>query len=640
VKTSKTEKNDKKLNKVKKPNKNEKEDKKLNKVKNILIKLKYLVEKFGSVFLLFLFTYVAIENLPGNPPPVLKSKLKHNHGKSLKKSNDSEIEKHEKAWTCSMHPQIKKPEKDRCPICGMDLIPVENVGGAGWQLKLSENAVKLASIQVTKVKKIILSKKLNVVGVVKYDERRIRKITSWIGGRIVKLWVNYKGRKIKKNERMLSIYSPMIYQTQLEYIKIYQNLKNEKNDLLGRFKKENLKIIKTKLRLSGFNSWLTKLIEKRGKPYENLYINSPVKGIVIKKYIHEGNYVKAGSQLFDVVDLSKMWVFIDIYERDLPFIKKDQIIEFSTESYPGILFRAEIEYIDNIINPQTRTLVVRATVNNENGLLKEGMFLKGLILQKHAEKHSKPVFIVPQSAVLYTGKRSVVYVQTEPGLFEGRQVTIGHQTGNNYIILKGLENGEKVVTNGNFKIDSSLQILAKPSMMNPSENNEKPGIHQWLNVKHYDVSKTFKKGLGDITLSFYKIHKGLSNDNLILAHKGIKEFLNKIKLLKTKNSRWKILRKNIIKPARQMLKGDLIKDARIQLFDLTKNLIIALKTFKVKISKGVYIHYCPMARDNKGGYWIQNNEEVENPYFGEKMYRCGEVVDSIKTGEGLNNEKD
>ncbi|MCC7431771.1 efflux RND transporter periplasmic adaptor subunit [bacterium] len=369
-------------------------------------------------------------------------------------------------WTCSMHPQIKLPEKGLCPICRMDLIPVfkgedENKNPA--VLSLSENAVKLAEIQTTLVEKRLIENEIYLVGKIAFDETRTKTIAARFDGRIEKLYTNFIGAKVRKGEKLAEIYSPLLVSAQEEFLQAIKFADSENKKLLAQ----------KKLELLGISQEQINELEKSKTVRTNLAIHSELDGTVLTKDTNEGSYVETGMPIFTVVDLSKVWVFLEVFETDLPFVKLGQKVDFTVLAYGEEIFSGKIDFVSPNFDAETRTVKIRLEVQNKNEKLKEGMFVRAILKAKISEQK---LLAIPKTAVLITGKRAVVYVKIQAGkpTFEGREVVLGSRAGDFYVVKSGLAEGEEVVTNGAFKIDSSLQIKAKKSMMNPeAEPNQK-----------------------------------------------------------------------------------------------------------------------------------------------------------------------
>lgn len=384
-------------------------------------------------------------------------------------------------WTCSMHPQIQLPEPGKCPICFMELIPLqrkdEGEQASIREITLSENARKLAGIATDTVKRLDVAVETRMVGKVDYDETQVRNITAWTGGRVDRMYVDYTGSLVKKGQPMVSVYSPELLTAQAELIqaiKAMRDLKDSKLDLVKKSAARTEEAAREKLRLLGLTkSQINKVISDE-KAADHITLYAPQGGVVIKKDVNEGQYVKTGTSIYSIADLSTLWVILEAYESDLPWIDLGQQVEFQTEAYPGKLFKGNVVYIDPIVNEKTRTVRVRLAVPNKDGSLKPGMLVRATQHKGGDQKESADApLVIPASAPLITGKRAVVYVANpdKEGAFEGREVVLGAKAGNYYIVKNGLKEDELVVTKGNFKIDSAVQIVAKPSMMNPSSSS-------------------------------------------------------------------------------------------------------------------------------------------------------------------------
>lgn len=372
-------------------------------------------------------------------------------------SENSEVNE-DQVWTCSMHPQIRQNEPGDCPICGMDLVPVSEGGATGENsFEMSEAAIQLSNIQTSMVMRGNSERSIRLQGKVKQDERSISLVTARFAGRLDKLEVNFTGAEVKKGERLASIYSPQLVTAQRELLEALK-VKNTTPQIY--------EAAKNKLKLWNLSEAQIQAIEQGGQPKEHIDITSPISGIVTQRMATLGEYVKEGSVLFHVTDLSKVWVMFDAYEGDLPFIKKNAPISFEVSSVPGKTFKSLVRFVDPVLDPKTRTASVRVELSNPNWELKPEMFANGTIT---VAPIGKDELMVPRSAVMWTGKRSVVYVkvpETEVPTFEFREVTLGSELNGNYEILSGLEEGEEVVTNGTFKVDASAQLAGKKSMMN------------------------------------------------------------------------------------------------------------------------------------------------------------------------------
>jgi len=400
------------------------------------------------------------------------------------KNNQTTEEVHEHTedengiWTCSMHPQIQKDGPGKCPLCGMDLIPLEMDMSTEEdtdpnEVPMSDAAMALAEIQTYVVHKVRPEKELRLLGKVKADERLMYSQTSHLPGRIEELYINFTGEKVHVGQKLASIYSPELVTAQKE---LFEVLKDERTD------PALVEAAREKLRQWKLTDKQIVAIEKSGKVKQNMDILSSYNGYVIKRMVSEGDHVMEGMVLFEITDLSKVWVLFEAYENDLPWVKVGDKMEIELKSIPGQKFTGKVSFIDPFINPKTRVAYVRVELPNSKGLLKPDMFANGVMTSVLQSKSD--VILAPKSAVLWTGKRAVVYVKLpsrEHNTFIYREVMLGEDAGDYYIIMSGLMDGEEIATNGVFKIDASAQLAGKKSMMSP-EGGAKVTGHEGMDM--------------------------------------------------------------------------------------------------------------------------------------------------------------
>lgn len=408
----------------------------------------------------------------GNGP--IETKESHNH-------NHTTTEKAPTIWTCSMHPQIKQDHPGDCPICGMELIPMNasksHENADPNEIAMSESALQLANVQTSKVMEGEAVRDAFLQGKIEADERNIAKLTARFGGRIEQLYVNFTGQTVKKGQALASIYSPGLISAQRELIEA-SNFKDSNPGLYW--------AAKAKLKAWDLTDAQIAQIESAKEPSTNFKVLSPISGTVIMRHVAKGDYIKEGMDMFQIVDLNKVWLMLDAYETDLPWVKVGDPISFSLQAQPGVKFEGKVAFIDPLINPQTRVAKVRAEVNNADGLLKPEMFVSAKVLSTLKQDHK--AIIIPKSAVLWTGKRAVVYVKVadrEEPAFLYREITLGPEAGDSYVVANGLKTGEEIATNGVFKIDAAAQLEGKNSMMNASMSDQH---HMQMADAHFQVS--------------------------------------------------------------------------------------------------------------------------------------------------------
>jgi membrane fusion protein, copper/silver efflux system len=386
----------------------------------------------------------------------------HSPGKTNVKTEVSTEIEQDVIWTCSMHPQIRMHEPGKCPICGMDLVQLNETGAEvdSTAVHLTEDAAQLANVQTSVVSAREPLMEVRLYGKVQADERLLQSQVAHISGRIEKLLVNFTGEVIQKGQTLAVIYSPEMITAQQELIEAAKTKKAQP---------EIYEAAKERLRQWRLSESQITSVENSGTIRTNVDIVSDISGIITARRVNNGDYVNQGTVLFDVADLSKVWVLFDAYESDLQFLRKGDNLGFTVQALPGVKFTGKIAFIDPVIDPVNRVAKVRVETSNESGRLKPEMFVTGIVKARLDEY--RDMLVIPKSAVLWTGTRSIVYVkQTDSGepAFKMREVGLGPMLGNSYVITDGLSEGEEIVTQGAFSVDASAQLEGKPSMMNPS----------------------------------------------------------------------------------------------------------------------------------------------------------------------------
>lgn len=384
----------------------------------------------------------------------------HSSGKKDEKLAQSADAEKGTIWTCAMHPQIRMPQPGKCPICGMNLIPLKQDGDTidSDAVHMSEEAVQLANVLTSVVSKENPGKDIRLFGKVQADERLLQSQVSYLPGRIEKLFVNFTGEVVTKSQTLALIYSPDLITAQQELFETAATKQSQPS---------LYEASKDKLRQWKLTEAQIASIEKSGKIKNEFEIYASASGIVSSRRVNNGDYVSAGTILFDLSDLSRVWIMFDAYEGDLPYITPGQNISFNLQALPGIEYSGKVSFIDPVIDPVTRVAKVRVEMNNPGGRFKPEMFVTGII---HANLTAyKNKLVIPRTAVLWTGKRSVVYVKmpgTNEPVFKMTEIEIGPLLGESYVVESGLYEGEEIVTQGAFSVDASAQLEGKPSMMN------------------------------------------------------------------------------------------------------------------------------------------------------------------------------
>lgn len=411
------------------------------------------------------------------------------HSSPPKNKNEHKAQQSQASiWTCAMHPQIRMDKPGKCPICGMDLIPLSQAAASidPDAIHLTKEAAGLANVLTSKVTRQKAIKEVRLYGKVQADERLLQSQVAHIPGRIERLMVNFTGESVHRGQPLVEIYSPELVTAQQELLEAVKTKQSQP---------EIYEAAKEKLHHWMLSDSQINAIENSGTIRNNFEITSNSTGIVTARRVNNGDYVAEGAVLFDIADLSNVWVMFDAYESDLAFISKGSKLDFTVQAVPGKTFTGNIIFIDPVIDPTTRVSKVRVEISNTSGKLKPEMFATGIVQANLADYANKVV--VPRSAVLWTGKRSIVYVKqpgTDEPVFRTREVELGPALGNSYVIINGLREGEDIVTQGTFSVDAAAQLEGKPSMMNPKDNGTSKGNKRdtLTNVNQTDMLKMIK----------------------------------------------------------------------------------------------------------------------------------------------------
>ncbi len=528
----------------------------------------------------------------------------------------------EEIWTCSMHPQIRQEEPGDCPICGMDLILLEDEDEEGSDpaaISMSETAMKLASVRTAKLEKTEPVKTLRLNGKVAADERRIASQTSHIPGRVENLMVSFTGEFVNKGQAIASVYSPDLETAQEELFEAVK-IKDSQPQLFNAAK-EKLKNWKLT------ESQIEQIIES-GSPQEEFDILADVSGYVTSRKVNLGDYISRGETIYEIADLSRVWVMFDVYEQDMPWVKQGDEVEFTVASLPGETFSGAISYLDPVIDPNTRVAKARIEMVNSRLRLKPEMFASGKVEAKIDSETSN--FAIPKSAVMWTGKRSLVYVKNTSGNgvnFMMREVTLGPALGDSYLVESGIDEGEEIAVSGTFSIDAAAQLAGKPSMMMRPES------------KTMEVPQDFREQITEVANAYFDVKNALVDDDPETAQETAGKVTGALEnvdmsLLEEEDAHdhWMELQ-NHLEEASKMIAGTGDIEAQREHFNmLSENILEMTESFGLEIDK-VYRLFCPMAFDDEGAFWLSESDEILNPYFGDMMLNCGEVKETYRKGQ-------
>ncbi|NTU58808.1 MAG: efflux RND transporter periplasmic adaptor subunit [Chlorobiaceae bacterium] len=387
----------------------------------------------------------------------------HNRNTAEKTVNSRQL------YTCTMHPQVIKDKPGACPICGMELVkkitalpdtgaPTSNAREAAAPVNVSLSPAQLvtANVATLEVKSEPLSREIAAVGIVQYDQSRQAKVTAWTAGRIDRLHVTSVGSAVSRERPVAEIYSPDLVASQQEYLMALKSRNQLRNSTLSSVVETGETVVassRQRLRLFGLKESQIAELEKSGKPSTQVAIYSPFSGIVIEKMVQQGQYVNTGEVLFNIADLSSVWVELEVYENEFRNIRIGQQVQIRAQSLPGVSLTGRVALVYPFLDPKTRTVKARVELPNPGMKLKPEMFVNAIIRVPLADGISVPV-----TAVMDSGKRQLVWVEMAPGKFEPRTVVVGERIGDRLQILSGIAQGDRVVISGGYLIDSESQL--------------------------------------------------------------------------------------------------------------------------------------------------------------------------------------
>ena len=595
-------------------------------------------------------------------------------------------------YTCTMHPQVRLPDPDaKCPICSMALVPVEQAADAGlMQTSFSEAAKRLMDVETVTVERQPVTAQVRMVGKINYDETRISYITAWVGGRLDRLFVDYTGMPVRKGYHMVELYSPQLLTAQeavIQTARTVANLDASASEFVRESAQLNADAAREKLRLLGLSADQIDEIVERGEAQDRVTIRSPVSGIVVERFATQGQYVETGSRVYAIADLSEVWVELDAYESDLLWLRYGQEVGFTTRAYDGEVFTGRVAFISPTLDERTRTVRVRVNAPNTEGRLMPGMFVQaevtaqldvggrvmaadladkwicpmhpsvvkddpgdcdicGMALVESAslgyvladQADTDQALVVPDSAVLYTGRgHAVVYVDvpdTDKPTFELRHVTLGPRVGSSYIVRKGLHAGERVVARGAFKIDSERQLRRQPSMIHPPEETTETASEVAAAFKH-PLPEDFAKGYHGLLKAYLAFQTHLAADDYEKASqaaRGLADAVQQVRadsLDEVRRRLWTNQAATLSDQLAPIAAAADVNDLRVAFKAVSEAMVVLAKHFGSLPSKTLSQVRCPMAFDNAGATWLQTDSDILNPYFGEVMLRCGEVVEEF-----------
>ena len=595
------------------------------------------------------------------------------------------------SWICPMMCTPPSSEPGRCPVCGMELVKAAASGGGdGMSVTLDPAARRLAGIETAEVKLETLTREVRTVGELAFDEGRDATIAAYVDGRLERLFADYVGVPVKKGDDLAVLYSPDLYTAQREYLSARNALASGAG--AGESVTRELAIAaRDKLIELGMSADQIAALRESGEAETRLRIVSPLGGTVVEKLKTEGQYVKQGEPILRIADLSAVWLMLELFPEDAAAVRFGSRVRAELRSLPGEEFVGRVAFVDPTVDPKTRTVGVRVEMLNPDGRLRPGDYATATIEAPAvppapgepvydpdlAMKYVSPmhpqivrdepgecpvcgmdlvparelgfaesrtadraVLSVPRDAVLRAGGNSVVYVETDPGRFEIRDVQLGPTAGGRTVVLGGLEEGERVATGGNFLIDSQMQLAGNPSLIDPTRAKAAPTAPDGPLTLPDDpvlvAGGATGEALDALFAAYFAVQRALAADaappaDAVAAIAAAADRLDAADLAAAADQ------VAVIERHAPGLNTTDVGAARVAFKPVSHAVLRLAAAVRGPDSAEPFTHYyCPMV-EGGGGDWLQPGglprDALRNPYWGSQMLTCGEKVREVAAAD-------
>ena len=535
-------------------------------------------------------------------------------------------------WTCSMDPQVRRDGPGTCPFCGMELVPASSIpsSSAPTEVVLSERARALAAVRTVEVgggaEDVDDSERRRFVARVAVDETRQEVVTTWTAGRIDRLHVRATGARVARGQVVATIYSPEVYGAHQDLLVARRHLERVSEGPLGDAARASVESARERLRLLGFEGDALAELERASAPARQVPVRSPASGTVIERLATQGAYVAAGAPLYRVARLDRVWAKLDAYERDLPRLAVGQAVTLRFEGLTEPI-EGRVAFVDPVVDARRRVAEVRVEVPNPNGALRPGLVGEAEVVLAPGTT----AMLVPASAVIHTGRRSIVYVEKELGTYEARVVTVDRPrgTGDSAVVpvIDGLRAGERVVVHGAFVLDAELQIRGGASAMSRDGDSA-----------YVELDAEGRAALAPLVEAAVVLAEALAASDTSQVTTSAHDVLAAVERARIDDGAWESLARELRARGEAVARAGELSSAREAFEPLSRAIERVLARYGNPTDAPVRVAHCPMAFDNRGARWVQRGERVDNAYFGDAMRTCGTIEATVAPNERLDLE--
>lgn len=536
---------------------------------------------------------------------------------------------HDELWTCSMHPQVIEKKPGICPICHMELTPLKAGGASDQAVTIDPVVVQNMGIRTAVVKREPIMQSVRVVGYLEEPDPLQRDVNLRVSGWIEKLYADTEGIAVKKGQPLFDLYSPELTVAIDELIAARKQAERAPNDAVT---KNLLESARRKLLQYGIESEQIDTLASRDTAPGTVPILSPIDGHVTAKMVYQGAAVKAGDLVLRLASRHRIWIDAQVHEQQMPLVSDGQPVRATVISQPGRTFTGKVLFIHPHVDPQTRTALVRIEIDNQDLSLRQGMYAT---VEIRADAYREAP-VVPREAVIDTGKRQIVFVALGEGRFELREVTLGLPSHDGSLeVLAGVQEGETIVTSGQFLLDSESRLKEAISKQLSASLASAAPAPKPARIAATPASQPSER----IAVPHAK--------EIVEAYLALSEQLGARQTSNAPLDPQRLL--DVAEQAVKHAQGDAkslataVRDAAAQMANKTlpeqRQAFVALSEAAIELaqradistsSKPLFVMHCPMVFDDKGARWLQKTEQIANPYYATEMKRCGEVVERIE----------